>query len=174
MYTFNNPQQALSLSPAPEHEALLRAVHAHAVARRVIPSLHTSRADGEPLDLRGLRPSLARVALADALVRLAMEDEKEGDRGGARKEEEERPPLVLITGTGAVKAHIRRFLQSRGCFDPPFQPLPMPYNHGRLLLPWAQIRRWQAADARVCLLSSLMEEGESRRRQRLWGGIVDG
>ena len=119
------------------------------------------------MDLRGLRPTLARVALAEALQRIG--EAAVGEDG------EERPPLVLITGTGPGKAHVRRFLRSKGCFDPPFSPLPMPYNHGRLLLPWGQIRRWQAAGGRVRLSSQAMEEEHEgqrrRRRERLWGGM---
>lgn len=125
------------------------------------------------MDLRGLKPALARVALAEALERLELEREAEEGDGGAASGD--RPPLVLITGTGPVKAHARRFLRSKGCFDPPFNPLPMPYNHGRLLLPWGQIRRWQAAGARVRLASAGEEdaapEAARRRRERLWGGM---
>ncbi len=150
--------QALALSPAPHHEALLRAVHAHAVAHQAIPALLPAMAMpamdmamDAPMDLRALRPALARVALAEALGRLVLVHE-EGDA------EDGRPPLVLITGTGPIKASTRRFLRSKACFDPPFSPAPMPYNHGRLLLPWAQLRRWQAAGARA-RLTPWVEEG---------------
>lgn len=171
--------QALARSPLPEHhEALLRRVHAHAVKSGVIPALlhhprssESSQSDTPPMDLRGMRPTLARVALAEALQRMVGDTAAAGQDG---LEERERPPLVLITGTGPTKAHVRRFLRSKGCFDPPFSPLPMPYNHGRLLLPWAQIRRWQAAGARARLSSVAMEEEHDearRRRERLWGGM---
>jgi hypothetical protein len=172
-------KQTLSLSPAPGHEALLRRVHAHAAAHQAIPAL-TPTHDG-PMDLRGLRPALARVALAEALALLEGGEEEEEEEEG-EGEEEGRPPLVLITGTGPVKASTRRFLRSRACFDPPFNPLPMPYNHGRLLLPWSQIRRWRAAGAHV-RLSLSWAEGDGhrkdddnkgprrRRRQQLWGGM---
>jgi hypothetical protein len=163
--------QALSLSPAPHHEALLRAVHTHAVAHHAIPALRPAR--DAPMDLRALRPALARVALAEALGRLVQQ---EGDAAAVvaaenGKEDGDRPPLVLITGTGPIKASTRRFLRSKACFDPPFNPLPMPYNQGRLLLPWAQLRRWQAAGVRVRLTPWVEEGKASGRRQRLWGGM---
>ncbi len=146
------------------HDAALREVYRHGVEKGVLPSSSSpssssaaaGRGEETPtVELRGLRPTLAKVAMVTALEELCLlPPEKEGRGGGIRGGGgggQSPPPLIIITGTGRVKTALQHFLRT-SCV-PPLLPQPMPYNAGRLLLPWAQIRRWKEAGG-VGFLSS--------------------
>jgi len=158
-------------SNSQKYEAALRDVYRHGVAAGVLPSSppslpsspstpSSSSSSSPSVELRGLRPTLAKVAMVTALESLLhlhhLESEEEG---GRERRSASQAPLIIITGTGRVKGAVQHFLRT-ACF-PPLLPQPMPYNAGRLLLPWSQIQRWQEEGGVVTLT---MPVGVASRR----------
>ncbi|GAB5035999.1 pentatricopeptide repeat containing protein [Nannochloropsis oceanica] len=187
-----------------KYETALRDVYRHGVAAGVLPSsppsLTSSSSSPPSVDLRGLRPTLAKVAMVSALESLLhlhpLQNKKEEGREErcvmtassssfsssssssfssssssssssfssfffpySSSSSHAPSPLIIITGTGRVKGAVQRFLRT-ACF-PPLLPQPVPYNAGRLLLPWSQIQCWKEGGGMVALSTSVgVEKGK--------------
>jgi len=131
-----------SSEPGPSsrgYKDTLRRIYGHGVAAGVLPSIGEASAPAV-LELRGLGPTLARLALVMFLEtwgQIAFTKDAEASPGLSASQP---ASIVIITGPGRLKATVQQFLR-RACL-PSLRAQPLPYNPGRLILPLTEVQHW--------------------------------